>query len=822
LLVAMLTSGYLFRILSKPKIYPMVKYLYMLIICMTCFVKTMHAQSDDLIFELEEEAETYFEERNFSKSYVMYEKLSALSKSNVFYKLRMGECALNLPDKKLKAIELLEEVKQTNPNEREVYYLLAKAYNANYQYDKAEENGKEYQMRAIGKLSTAKADRMVSNIGNARDITQKAVKVKLENIGEPINTSASEYVPVISADEDILIFTYRGPKSTGGLMDADLRQDPEGDYYEDIYIAKKKQGFWNTPESMPTNTKNHDASIGLSPDGQELYSFKSTRKDRGDIYVSRLVGEKWSEPKKLGKNVNTEFWEGSCSISADGQYLYFSSERPGGSGGRDIYVSKKLETGEWGPALNLGTNINTPYNDDAPFIHPDGITVFFSSEGHNSIGGYDIFYSIKKDNDWITPINMGYPLNTTSDDGFYVINAKGDKGYFSSNRESPEAKGESDLYAVSPGMVGEKPVLVLLKGSVMGNCNPIAAKIAVTKKSVNEAIGPFNSNATTGKYLMALSPGQTYQFNISAPGYNSKFEELNLQDLKRFVEIKKNFFLFNEKSTTTKCASDTVKENLNDLLKSILDTITDVDQLVKERDSVMKADSMKIAQVAKMKQDSVSKVEATKLSENTKKPEVKNDSSSTQPETKDPIVKEEPEVRETKAKEPKVKTTKTSKTKDDVVKENSIMTADQVANSAKMPAEELSADCGEVAAKADFAVFKGKSLNDPELYKQFINMMGPACIANMNFRVQIGAYRQPQNFKYDKIKAYGPADIKDYPDGITRFTVQDYKTIQQADKLRQRIIARGIKDAWITAVVDGKRYTLEELINVDFFTKAIN
>jgi WD40-like Beta Propeller Repeat len=803
----------------------MIKYLYMTLLFFVLSTKIVFGQSEDLIFEMEEDAETYFEERNFKKSFDMYEKLNALTKNNVFYKLRMGESALNLPDKKIKAIEILEEVKANNPNEREVYYLLAKAYNANYQYEKAEENGKEYQVRAIGKASTAKADRMVSNIGNARDITQKAVKVKLDNIGEPINTSASEYVPVISADESVLIYTYRGPKSMGGLMDADLRKDPEGDFYEDIFLAKKKEGFWNTPESMPINTKGHDASIALSPDGQELYTYRSTRKDKGDIYLSKLVGDKWSEPKKLGKNINSEFWEGSCSISADGQYLYFSSERPGGSGGRDIYVSKKMTTGEWDVPSNLGTNINTPYNDDAPFIHPDGITLFFSSEGHNSIGGYDIFYSIKKDNDWITPINMGYPLNTTSDDGFYVINAKGDKGYFSSNRESAEAKGESDLYSVAPGLIGEKPVLVLLKGVVYGNCNSIiAAKIAVTKKSINEAIGPFNSNAMTGKYLMALSPGQTYQFSVSAPGYNQVSEELNLTDLKKFVELKKNFYLFNDKATTRKCATDTVKENLNDLLKSILDTITDVDQVALEKATKMKEDSVKLAQIEQAKIDSIknaSVVPKDDVKNPTEKKEavVKGNTKNTKT-TKEDLVA----TNETKTiVEPKEKTTKTKTKRDNTkVKENNTLTPDQVVSSDKIAEEIVESNCGEIAAKVDFSVFKGKSLNDPALYNQFIEMMGPACISNMQFRVQIGAYRQPQNFKYDRVKIYGPADIKDFPDGITRFTVQDYKTIKQADKLRQKVIERGIKDAWITAVVDGKRYTLEELINIDFFTKAIN
>jgi hypothetical protein len=251
---------------------------------------------------------------------------------------------------------------------------------------------------------------------------------------------------------------------------------------------------------------------------------------------------------------------------------------------------------------------------------------------------------------------------------------------------------------------------------------------------------------------------------------------------------------------------------LNDLLRSILDTITDVDQVAVDNAKKMKEDSIKVAEVEKVKKDSIA---AAIAKSEVKTPDVKTEIK------KDPIETKVIDATSVAVKEPKVKEPKVKKD-NPKVKENNTITPDQLVSSTKIAEEVLDPNCGEIAAKVDFSVFKGKSLNDPELYRKFIDMMGPACISNMDFRVQIGAYRQPQNFKYNSVKMYGPADIKDFPDGITRFTIQDYKTIKQADKLRQKVIDRGIKDAWITAVVDGKRYTLEELINIDFFTKAIN
>ena len=182
--------------------------------------------------------------------------------------------------------------------------------------------------------------------------------------------------------------------------------------------------------------------------------FRSYKNDKeGSIYYSKLDGDQWSYGYMLGTDpgditdINTQYHEPSACLSPDGNTLYFVSDRPGGFGGEDIYRCVKLPTGRWSKATNLGPTINTEYDEDAPFMHPDGVTLFFSSNGHKTMGGFDIFFSVKSDSGWYPPQNMGYPINTTDDDVFYVMSSDGKRAYFSSVR--PEGLGEQDIYMVT-------------------------------------------------------------------------------------------------------------------------------------------------------------------------------------------------------------------------------------------------------------------------------------------------------------------------------------------------------------------------------------
>lgn len=700
-----------------------------------CFVApTIVAQNKDV----KAEAAYYFDQKDFKKAYELYDKLYTQVPKNLEYKFRLGYSALFYPEKKARAIELFEDIKRTDKSP-DIDYYLAKSYHVNYRFDDAiityeafiAAKGDKIAEEDVAFIEDAKLG--IQNCNNGKELISKKVIADIQNIGPPINTAETEGVPVISADESIMIYTYIGAKSTGGLLNDFLKPDKEeGTYHEDIFISTRgTDSTWNTPVGISSlNSDANDAAVALSPDGQILFTFVSDVKNPGDLYMSTYNGAEWSKPEKLNPNINSEYWEGSCSITSDGRYLYFASERPGGLGGRDLYVSEKVN-GDWAPAVNLGPAINTKYNEDAPFIHPDGITLFFSSEGHKSIGGYDIMYSIKKENSWVEPLSMGIPLNTTEDDRYYVINAKGDVGYFSSNRGGAGGKGQQDIYMVTPGILGEKPILALLKGSVYIDDKPTEAKIEIVKKETNEVIGPYYANSKTGKYLMAITPGSGYRIKISVQGMDPIEEEIDVEKLQKFVEIKKDFYLYTSEFENKKNQVS---------VKSILDSLMN---------PKVSADNFKNDAKINNVSDANTKVTPT---------------------------------------EP-IKTTVTP--------------------------------CGG-SPIPDFSEIKGKSLNDATVYQKLMSLGGSMCAEGLVFKVQIAAYRNPENYKYNHLKQFGAPEIVNYPDGITRFTQLSFSTLKEAEVARQKIIGKGQKDAWLVAFIDGKRFTLEELIMVNFNGKAIN
>ncbi|MEO6305986.1 MAG: hypothetical protein ABIP51_22760, partial [Bacteroidia bacterium] len=409
--------------------------------------------------EMEEDAYNALNDEDYATAYVKFDELSNRYPKEFDYKLKLGISCLRNPERKERATEIFTEIKKDYPKFIDADYFLGKAYHLNYKFDDAIailENFVKERASSIKKEDKAiveDAKLIITNCKNGKMLIDNKVIADIVNLGPPINSDEEQYVPVITTDETILFFTYSGKSSVGGKLNSSLEPDLiEGKYNEDVYVAyKRPDNIYSEPQGIDAlNTKGNDAAIALSPDGQTLFVFYSDAKNSGDIAMSKLVGDEFSKATILNKNINTEYWEGSCSISGDGKYLYFASERPGGLGGRDIWVSEKKD-GDWGPAKNMGPIINTPYDDDAPFIHPDGITLFLSSKGHMSIGGYDIMFSIKKDNVWTEPKSMGLPLNTTEDDRYYVINSKGDRGYFSSDRSG--GRGKQDIYTVTPGIL---------------------------------------------------------------------------------------------------------------------------------------------------------------------------------------------------------------------------------------------------------------------------------------------------------------------------------------------------------------------------------
>jgi tetratricopeptide (TPR) repeat protein len=414
------------------------------------------------------------------------------------------EYALNFIKKNYKADNFKE---RGAPAETRFY--LANIYHINYQFEKALELyqiiEKESGSKKNNEVFAKEIKRQIEMNQTAIKLFGRPVKVLIENMGDSINTEFPEYSPVLSVDESVLIFTTRRPETKGGMRAEDQK------FFEDIYIAEKLKDSRGWTKAKPIsdniNTDNHEATVGLSADGEILYIYKGNI--TGDLYESQLDGLEWTELKKLDDNITTfATRETHAVISADKQFIFFASNRPGGYGGLDLWVCKKLPNGNWALPQNLGPTINTPLNEDSPFIHPDGKQLIFSSTGHAGMGGYDIFtseFDIDK-NEWSIPENMGYPINTTDDDIFFNITIDGGRGYFSSRRAG--GRGDQDIYKVTFEEPTDK-YLTLYIGYIVnenGERLPLGLQVNVTN-TMNDMTYIYRPNKVTGKYVIILNPG---------------------------------------------------------------------------------------------------------------------------------------------------------------------------------------------------------------------------------------------------------------------------------------------------------------------------
>ena len=476
---------------------------------------------------------------NFLQALPFYENLYNSHPKEEFLKYCYGKCALSRSDKHDVALRLLGEVYEKNKKVENIEYDLARANHLNYKFDEAIVFiDKCIANKKITPEIKKKAAQLKQNCVNGKELYAKPTGAKIENTGSVINTSEEEYVPVISADESIMIYTYRGKESTGGLQNEFLQPDRLGKYYEDVFQSVRIDGEWKKPMPIKNvNTNSHDGAIALSADGFYLFVYRDNGDDHGDIYMSNSLSGEWTVPQKLRGEVNSYSWEGSCSMTADGKQLYFSSERGGGFGGKDIYRATLLPDSTWGNIVNLGDSINTALDDDAPFIHPDGVTLFYSSQGKNSMGGYDIFQSRLnwKDSTFSKPINLGYPINTTDDDIYYVLSANGDRGYYASGKAG--GQGLKDIYSVYPGYVGKKTSIYIVKGKITENGSPVSSSIIVEiVDRNNKKFGEFVSNSSTGNYLISLPSGGNFKLSYKYKNYAYKTLDVNTLSLDGYDE----------------------------------------------------------------------------------------------------------------------------------------------------------------------------------------------------------------------------------------------------------------------------------------------
>ena len=522
------------------------------------------AQGDKTSFNWKfEEGTKLMEEKFFNQAADIWKELVDQNPTNANLNWKLGYSYSQSFNKKAQALTWLEKASQLrstdyggfntsgydpfDPKEvnapPEVDYWLARAYHLNGDFDKADvlytkfrdENDPQHELRAS-------AVRGLEQTASARILMKDPKPFQVSNIGPVINCDLPDFSPVISVDGNALFYTSRRIRPDSSNLD--VIDEVAGLPYEDIYVSyKDRSGTWQAPELLNLNTLGHEATINVSADGQTLFLYKDVAGD-GGIYESKLVGELWSDPVLVGSDVNTKAWETHAAMTADGSTLYFVSDRKSGLGGRDIYRVTKLPTGEWSKAQNIGAPVNTPYDDDAPFIHPNGRDLYFASKGHNSIGGFDIFKSeLKDDGTWTQPENIGYPLNTVDDDVFFVTTADGRRGYFSSDKIG--GYGEKDIYFVDLPADMEAEGLTVLKGFIVpppGQSLPPSTVLYVTDKATGE-VKTYKPRLRDGVYVVILPPCKEYNLDYRVDDKTIHTEDVFVECESAYQEINKEIYL---------------------------------------------------------------------------------------------------------------------------------------------------------------------------------------------------------------------------------------------------------------------------------------
>lgn len=338
---------------------------------------------------------------------------------------------------------------------------------------------------------------------NLKEELAHPIKIKVTNLGSGINSKFDDHSPLVTLDGSLVYFTSRRSGN-------DLSQMPDGQYVEKIYKGLSVFGNWNDSQLAQIFFKRteHESAVSLSGDGKSMFLFKNDM-DGKNLYVTNLVDAKWGVPVKLPEPINSYSNETHCSLSADKSTIFFTSDRPGGLGGIDIYMCRKDANGVWGDAINLGNKINTHEDEETPMFYLDGKTLYFASEGHNSIGMFDIFYSeMNADSIWNEPVNLGYPLNTPGDDLFFVPTVDKNRAYYSSS-QFDDSEGGMDIYMVDlePRQMNK---LAVLEGRVKISKDVATIRVLVTRVDNQQLVGDYRPDPKTGEYTMFLETGVRY------------------------------------------------------------------------------------------------------------------------------------------------------------------------------------------------------------------------------------------------------------------------------------------------------------------------
>jgi len=543
------------------------------LLTLVIFPVAASAQSSSEMKKIFAKAESYYLYEEYELANQLYLLLDSTDNLNIKYKI--GTCYLNIPGEKEKSIPYLEAAVKTASYDSkpdsfkekkaplDAYFSLAKAYLINNQLEKALTTLQTFsslarETKAKGGMKNFEyIDQQIQACKNAIQYKENTVEFSKKSMGTDFNQGSINDDPAVSFDGNVIVYTEHR-----GIANA-------------IFYSKKERGKWQTPIEITAeiNAGEDCTSSSLNNDGTELFLYKTDNYD-GAIYSSQFVNGAWTPIKKLNKNINTKFYESHASISSDGKKLYFTSNRDGGQGNLDIYVSEKDASGDWGPAVNLGAAVNTPFNEDTPFITKNDSVLYFCSEGHNSMGGFDNFKSQKSGTAWKTPTNLGYPINTTDDDKFFQPVNNGLNAYYSMTT----GYKKKEIFYLGMGKTNVNQ-LFEIKGKFSLKDTTVTFdenySIHLLNKTSGDTLDVGFPNKYTGLYSFSVVPGE---FRLFYKGFGYITQTIDTAILQDNPNLVLNIDVSLDRDTTVKIRKTTLQPAVYDRINlALIPTIASVD-----------------------------------------------------------------------------------------------------------------------------------------------------------------------------------------------------------------------------------------------------
>jgi outer membrane protein OmpA-like peptidoglycan-associated protein len=435
-----------------------------------------------------------------------------------------------------KSCVYFEKAIASNPDfSYKLYYFAANEFMRCGNFEKAVSNFEEYFRRFPSNISEIPiVVRENYELCLYRlQLMDDSLPINPINMGPRVNSAYAEYLPSLTVDESKIVFTVRRKADDLTVCLNCLTE-------EDMYYSEQVDGIWQDRKPFELNTHYNEGGQSISSDGKYLI-FTACERDEGygscDLYWSKRIGDAWSKPRNFGKPVNTQYWESQPTFSADGKNIIFVSNRPGGLGGMDLWSTQMIEEGVFSTPVNLGIPVNTMKNEDYPFLHPNGKTLYFSSEGHKGMGGKDIFYSeLLPDNTWSEPVNLGYPINTYADEMSLVVNAKGDKAFYSSDRAG--GYGKDDLYWFNLPETLRPQSVTYMKGRIFDakDNTPLEAFFHVVDLKTGNVVVSSSSDVKTGEFLICIPTSSSYALHAQRRNYLFYSENFELKDVYTDIE----------------------------------------------------------------------------------------------------------------------------------------------------------------------------------------------------------------------------------------------------------------------------------------------